>query len=474
MTGCSFQHSAIVSPSAIPSVTFSGSVYGAQAPIGSASIQLYEVGTGGDGSAPTALLSVPAVTDPLTGTFTISTPYTCPTPATLVYIVSTGGNPGLTPVVNNSAIMLMAALGQCGSLSSSTKIHMNEATTVAAAAALAPFMTAPYSVGSSTSDAAALATAFTNAIDYADTVSGNVPGVGEADSSTTGGTVPVAEINTLADILESCVNSTGPTSSTCAALFKATGGPTDVLSAIVNVEKNPSSYSASTLFGLAPSGGPFQPQLTAPPSTFAVTMSSPGGTSGTLSTADIVTNPGTAAVGQSIQLTSQIGAIFTSPLSINFGGVAGAGSFTSTVINALVPSGSPYGLITGNVHTQNGTYPFQVYVTSGAAAVPSLSPGTLGFANQALLTQSAAKAVTLTNNTSNAVRVNSGTISGTNASSFSVTSNTCTSGTIAVNATCVFNVVFTPQATGGSTAALTVYVNGTALPTAVGLQGTGQ
>src|SRR5580693_6047513 len=114
-----------------------GLVHGGQQPVTGATIQLYAVGTTGDGSAATPLLSPAPVSD-ANGGFNISGTYTCPSSSSLVYIVASGGNPGLPPGTNNGALSLMAALGPCGNLSASTFIIINELTTVAAVYSLAP------------------------------------------------------------------------------------------------------------------------------------------------------------------------------------------------------------------------------------------------------------------------------------------------------------------------------------------------
>jgi hypothetical protein len=106
---------------------YSGSVHGGQQPVVGATIQLYTVGTTADGSAATPLLTS-TVTSDSTGSFTITGLYSC-TGATQVYIVATGGNPGLS--TTNPNIALMAALGSCSALTPSTFININELTTVA-------------------------------------------------------------------------------------------------------------------------------------------------------------------------------------------------------------------------------------------------------------------------------------------------------------------------------------------------------
>ena len=89
-----------------------GSVHGGQQPVTGASIQLYAAGTTGYGTSATALLTSPVVTDS-SGSFSITGDYTCPSSTSQLYLVATGGNPGLAAGTNNAALALMAALGPC-------------------------------------------------------------------------------------------------------------------------------------------------------------------------------------------------------------------------------------------------------------------------------------------------------------------------------------------------------------------------
>src|ERR1700722_3753687 len=143
-----------------------GLVNGGQQPVVGATIQLYAVGTTGDGSAATPLLTAPMTTG-AGGAFSLTGLFICPTPTTLVYLLATGGNPGLSVGTNNTSIALIAALGQCQTLGPSTFISLNEVTTVAALSALATYFTSPTSIGSGTADASALSSAFTLASEYA-------------------------------------------------------------------------------------------------------------------------------------------------------------------------------------------------------------------------------------------------------------------------------------------------------------------
>ena len=123
----------------------------------------------------------------------------------MVYLVATGGNPGLASGTNNQAIALMAALGRCNSLTASTFIFVNELTTVGSIAAIYPYMSSYANIASGSSDASQLNTAFNTVAEYVDTTRGTVPGP----------TLPVyhyassTEIDTLGNILSACVNSMG-------------------------------------------------------------------------------------------------------------------------------------------------------------------------------------------------------------------------------------------------------------------------
>jgi hypothetical protein len=262
---------------AAPVVSFRvhGAAYGGQQPVSDATIQLYAVGTAGDGSAATPLLTQ-AVTSDANGEFTLSG-YVCPTPSTLVYLTATGGNPGLPNGLTNPQLALMAALGACGSLTPTTTINVNELTTVTAVWPLAPFMSSYSAIGSGSSDATALASAFATAAILANTSTGTVPGL----SVPSGTTVPVTQIFTLADALASCINSAGGVAgdkSACGILFAAAtppGGaaPVNVISAGMDLANNP-TLDSSSLFSLVGGKSPFQPTLTSPPANLAVQLSS--------------------------------------------------------------------------------------------------------------------------------------------------------------------------------------------------------
>lgn len=238
----------------------SGSIHGGQQPISGASIQLYAVGTSGDGSAATPLLTAPVVSD-AGGAFKITGLYTCPSATAPVYLTGTGGNPA--PTVSNPDIALMAALGPCGSLTPSTFISVNEITTVAATYALAPYMSSVSSIGSASSDASSLASAFTYAGYFANTSTGTTPGLNVPPTYA----VPVAQLNTIADILAACINSSGGTSgdgSVCGTFFSLTvpsstvTPPTNTVAALLNLVNNPTLNTAA-LYDLIPPASPFQP-----------------------------------------------------------------------------------------------------------------------------------------------------------------------------------------------------------------------
>jgi hypothetical protein len=303
LAGCSMGSISLSGPAAVSSsVTLSGTVHGGQQPVAGAVIQLYVAGTTGYGLGAAALIPTGSyapggakgcvVSNTVTcntnvqtdanGNFSITGDYTCPTTGNpLVYITATGGNPGLTSGTNNTALKLATPLGLCSSLSSSQSITINEVTTAATAFALGQYFTPvlgatstdAFGAPSTTQAQTGLANAFATAALLASPSSGiavtssNLTGAGATLTA-----VPEsAKLNTIADILAACVNSTGASdpAGACSTLFTdvtPTGGvpPTDTLQAAVDMSLNPTSTNTNSstanitaLFGLASAFSPF-------------------------------------------------------------------------------------------------------------------------------------------------------------------------------------------------------------------------
>ena len=263
LTGCGVTAADVSAPVKVAGTAFQGSVHGGQQPVSGSSIQLYAANSAGYASGSFALLNTPVASD-ATGSFSITGDYTCPSASTPVYITATGGNPGLTG--NNSNLAMMAAIGPCGNLSPASFININELTTVASIYPLAPFMGSAAAVGSSATNAQGITNAFATVNNLANISTGTIPG----PTLPAGGVLPTAELNTLADIIASCINSagltsTGDTTSSCGKLFTyttPTGGtaPTDTIAALLNIAKYPSN-NVTNLIALTTPAAPFQPTL---------------------------------------------------------------------------------------------------------------------------------------------------------------------------------------------------------------------
>jgi len=244
-----------------------GSVYGGQQPISGANIYLYAAGTSGYGAANTNLLNTAVQTD-ASGMFNFTGDYTC-TAGQQMYIVSVGGNPGAG---TNANATLMAALGDCANLGSTTFINMNEVTTVGSVFALAPFMTSYSGIGTSAANNAGLVQAFASVKKLTNFSTG-------AAGAVAGATVPVAEIYSLANVLSSCINSTGGVAgdnSSCGTLFSLatpSGGtaPTETVGAALLIAQNPAN-NAGPIFGRMPAQSPFAPVLTSAPADWTMSI----------------------------------------------------------------------------------------------------------------------------------------------------------------------------------------------------------
>jgi hypothetical protein len=351
-----------------------GEVFGGQQPVSGMTLQLYAAEGNGYGSAATPLFS-PAITTNSSGGFSFPSNY-CPTPSsTQVYLVGTGGDPvaGNAAAGNSNAnpnLALMVALGSCGNLNSGTHIHMNELTTVAAVWALAPFMTGSatsyLNVGASSTNATGLQLAFEASSEVVNTSSGTFPG-----NLPSGATLPTAELNTLADVLEACINSKGGSANdgltSCGSLFGYTPNtagtyPTDTITAAMNMAQNP-AQNVSQLNSLVGNTPAFEPDLGTAPHAWTVAIQYTGGglnqptTIAADQSGDIwVGNSGSSAVSLFDNLgNSKLGSTGTT-LGGTPGGVAIdlSGNAWVTASNSEVYKLSPSGTITGTPLSGNG------------------------------------------------------------------------------------------------------------------------
>jgi hypothetical protein len=203
------------------------------------------------------------------GGFSIAGDYTC-VPGHRVYLYVRGGASGGSGA--NSAIGLMAWLGPCPEAGNFTLaepfVFVNEVTTVAAAYAMAGVAADPTHV----SGRVAAGTGVDKAADLARITTGVANATLPSDRGTK---VPQSKINTLANILAACINTSGPKSAGCTTLFtNARGGggsvPDETAAAAINIAHNPRANIA-VLYSLQPErDAPFQPQLLSAPEDFAI------------------------------------------------------------------------------------------------------------------------------------------------------------------------------------------------------------
>ena len=291
LSGCEGGTSMLAPENPIPLAAASahGRVMGGQQPISGASIYLYAAGAGGYGSAASSLLTRSTghqdaqgnwyVQTGQDGTWAITGDWNCPlSPSpSYLYVLALGGVPGGSTA--NPNLALLAALGPCSGVNSSTYVTVNELTTVAGIWALSPFMTGATNIGSSASNQVGLAEAFAAVNSVANIQTGTASG----PMLPAGATLPIAKINTLADILSSCVNSTGGTagdSSPCGKLFSATTAnsvaPTNTVAAAMNMAQNPAA-NVSALYRLLTATPPFLPDLQGAPTDLTIAINYTGG-----------------------------------------------------------------------------------------------------------------------------------------------------------------------------------------------------
>jgi hypothetical protein len=283
-----------------------GTVYGGRQPVVHSTVTLWAAGNAGYGSAGTSLAQT--ITDSY-GNFSFSGKYTCPsstsaTASQLLYITAVGGSP--TTGINNPQASFIIAIGDCLTAQTNNPfVNMNELTTVATMTALQQFFSVSSSgegnIGTSATNLTGLANAMKSISNLVNvpygtsfastTVSAAVSGYTTAPVITV--TPEQAKLNTMADMLAACTNTSGTSSSACTTLFTNSGGSAaDLVQAAYYMATVPSGTgtaatcstgtavttapSICNLFGLVTSASPFQPTLASAPTDFtlAVTFSS--------------------------------------------------------------------------------------------------------------------------------------------------------------------------------------------------------
>jgi hypothetical protein len=354
LSGCGSPAKVASTPAVIGS---HGMVHGGQEPVSGVKLQLYTAGTGGYGSASsTTGMGSPFYTG-ADGSFYFSKAgaLSCPSTTSEAYLVGTGGNPGAG---TNANLAMMVGLGPCpafltaiASPSSTYSVFMNELTTVATVWSLAPFMSGSPScpayacIGSpnTTMATSGLANAFAS-------INEVVNSAGQLQTSANY-TLPTNEINSLANILQYCINSasSGSTPSTeCSNLFTNTTTsavtPADTITAAMNIAKNP-GVNAATLWGLPiPNGRSFGPTLGAAPTDWTIAINY---TAGALSTS----TPQSLAVdgNGNVWVTSKPSSGAGSVIELTINNAATTAPVYSAV-NYTTDINSPYGVAidTGN------------------------------------------------------------------------------------------------------------------------------
>ncbi|MEO6924899.1 MAG: hypothetical protein ABI142_13820, partial [Bryocella sp.] len=247
--------------------------------VANAAVQLYTVGAAGNASAAHVMLS-PAITTNAAGNFYLATgsplalSFTCANATDQVYLVATGGNPGLTPAsTNNAALTMVAALGNCGALTTTSAITINPLTTAAAAWTLTQFASSATNIGASSTNAAGLRNAML------DTQLLSSFSTGTSATVPTNLNIEPGKLAALADAVSACAASDGTTA--CAPLFAAatpSGGtaPTNIFSAALSIVKHP-AQNVAAVYALVGSTPPYATMLTHAPNDWTLNMTVNGG-----------------------------------------------------------------------------------------------------------------------------------------------------------------------------------------------------
>jgi hypothetical protein len=269
LTGCALTPTATTVPDPNAPTALHGQALGGQQPIANALVYLYQAGTTGYGQGSELLASA---TTNSQGSFQFTAQYQCPTSNPPVYLLVSGGSPGLPNQLPNGSIVLAAGLGSC-SASKTENVSINEVTTAVTAFALSHYFTTTLggevfsdSFGSTTANTPSLALSNSSTIQTLVNLA-----TGTVKPKTAQTTIESAKINSVANTLAACVNSYGGSTnnSPCATLFAdttppgSTTAPTDTLQAAVQMALYP-NQNVAALYKLASATPPFVGLSSAP------------------------------------------------------------------------------------------------------------------------------------------------------------------------------------------------------------------
>ena len=268
LTGCALTNTA--TPGTSAGASLKGNVHGGQQPVVGVHAYLFAANTTGYGQPSVSLLHANTdgtdslggyLVSDVNGGFSITSDYAC-TSGSQVYPLAIGGNPGLPVPQTNPNLALMTNLGQCpasGSFAANIPtVAINEVTTIASVYAISGFMTDLTHVSSSGTPLAQtdIANAFAATNNLVDITTGTALATTPAGN----GVAPQLTVNTLANIIATCVNSTGASSTGCSTLFSTalngTTQPTDTVTAALNIAHSP-GVGVVTLLALIPAAPPF-------------------------------------------------------------------------------------------------------------------------------------------------------------------------------------------------------------------------
>ena len=223
-------------------VTLGGRIHGGNQPVSGATVNLWFAGQGI--SSPAVLAATTTSANDGSGSFSFASgSYTCPANNPYVYVVATGGNTQGSGSFNNTAAVFLAPYGKCSTLTASSFVDMTEVTTVATMAALqqyfvysatAPVLGQTFDTGGSGLAYQSMGLAFNlipNMVNVATgtavtskTINGSATGVGSSGTSVVA-TPETSKINTIANILASCVNGATSSAPGCTTLFANAAPP---------------------------------------------------------------------------------------------------------------------------------------------------------------------------------------------------------------------------------------------------------